>query len=130
MKELQLKDIKPIVDINDNSLLILIALIAAVLIVVGIVSYFLYKKYVIKQRRYKKSETYRAKEALKNLDYSNTKEAVYNFSKYAQYLANKSQQERLEAILQELEKYKFKKDIDNLSNIDKQKIKSFIKEIV
>jgi len=129
MNELKLKDIKPIVDISDNSLYMLIALIAAIVIVVGAVSYILYRKYAIAQRRYKKSEIYRAKEALKNIDFSKTKDAVYSFSKYAQFLATKEQQKSLEPILQDLQKYKFKKDIESLKTKDIEAMKKFIKEV-
>jgi len=130
MNELKLKDIKPIVDINDSSLYILIALVAAILIVTAIVGFFIYQKRAVAQRRYKKSEIYKAKEALKNLDFSDTKGAVYNFSKYAHILVKDEQKEQLNRVLQSLEQYKFKKDIPNLSSQDKEAMKKFIKEVV
>ena len=130
MNELKLRDIKPIVDISDNSLYMFIALIVAILLIIGAFSYFLYKKRAIAQRRYKKSETFRAKEALKSIDFNKTKDAVYNFSKYAQFLANSEQKKSLEPILQSLEKYKFKKETEALSKSDISAMKKFIKEVV
>jgi len=129
MKKLELKDIKPIVDINDNSLYILIGLIIAILLVVGVISYFLYRKYVIKQRRYRKTKEYKAKEALKNIDFNDTKKAVYDFSKYSQVLAEAKNINELNNILKELEKYKFKKDVEPLNSIDIKRMKKFIKEV-
>jgi cytochrome c-type biogenesis protein CcmH/NrfF len=130
MNGLNLRDIKPIVEVSDSSLYILLALIVAVLLVVGGLSFVLYKKREKRLRRYKKSKEFKAKEALKRVDFGNSKEAVYSFSKYAQILAKDEQKSTLEAILKELERYKYKKESIKLSDQDIAKMKEFIKEVI
>jgi len=67
---------------------------------------------------------------LKNIDFSNTKEAVYSFSKNAQILANSEQKDRLNMLLEKLERYKYKKESIALEKEDIDAIKEFIKEVV
>jgi flagellar biosynthesis/type III secretory pathway M-ring protein FliF/YscJ len=130
MKGLNLKDIKPIVDVNDSSLYWLIALILAVVAILLVVFFIWHKARRKALRRYKKSIEYHAKEALKNIDFSNTKEAVYSFSKNAQILANSEQKDRLNMLLEKLERYKYKKESIALEKEDIDAIKEFIKEVV
>ncbi len=125
----QLKDIKPNVAIPDSSLYYLLAIIAALIAILALGAFFFYKAWAKKQRRLKKSSRYKGLEALKNIDYSQTKEAVYNFSKYAQMLASNEQKEELSKILQELQKYKFKKEIEPLEPKDKKAMQDFIKKL-
>jgi flagellar biosynthesis/type III secretory pathway M-ring protein FliF/YscJ len=130
MKGLNLKDIKPIVDVNDSSLYWLIALILVVVAILLVVFFIWYKARRKALRRYKKSIEYHAKEALKNIDFSNTIEAVYSFSKNEQILANSEQKDRLNMRLEKLERYKYKKESIALEKEDIDAIKEFIKEVV
>ncbi len=124
-----LKDIKANVEIPDNSLYYFLILIGAILIFLLIIFIIWYKRYKKRLRRLKKSPRYKSLEILKNLDYSNTKNAVYTFSKYTQILVKDEQKEKLKSILKSLEKYKFKKDIKDLDSKDIKNMKSFIKEL-
>jgi len=130
MNQPELKDIKPIVDINDCSLMLLIALIAGVLLLFAIVGWIYYKKWQKKQRQYKKSLQFKAKETLQNIDFTDTKNAVYTFSKYTQILAKPEQKSTLEQLLKNLEVYKFKKSVKPLEDSHKHAMQSFIKEVI
>jgi len=121
-----LKDIKPLMTVPDNSLLMLISLIAGVLVIVlGL--YFWLKKPARKRRR-RLSKREQAAENLKALDFSDTKEAVYDFSENMHVLTSESENEAFRRLLEKLEVYKFKKEVPPLSGSDKQEMIKMIKE--
>ena len=121
-----LKDIKPLMTVPDNSLLILISLIAGVLVIVlGL--YFWLKKPTRKRRR-RLSKREQAVENLKALDFSDTKEAVYNFSENMHVLTDENENEAFHRLLDKLEVYKYKKEVPTLSESDKQEMIKMIKE--
>ena len=124
----KLKDIKPPVNIDTHLQELAIyagAGFGLLLLAIAVVLIYLlvFKK---RRRRKKLSPKELALKALKELDYSNTKDAVYNFSVNAQKLANSEQQEQLQEILKSLEKYKYKKEVDSLSSSDVNRMKEFI----
>jgi len=122
----QLKDIKPIVEVPDNSLYILIAIVSIIIIVI---LFFTFRYFT----RIKKTKQLTIKEItlkkLKNLDYEDTKEVVYNFSVDGILFINEKNKEQFEQLEKELEKYKYKKDVDKLPDELKAKIKDFIKGV-
>jgi len=129
MNELKnLKDIKDIVAIPDNSLYILIALVVAVIIVAIVVALILKRKFR-KRRRFIKSEAELAKERIDALDFSNTKEVVYTFIEDVSHFVNEANKADYEAILKELEPFKYKKEVGQISDELKREIKEFIKGI-
>ncbi len=127
----KLKDIKPPVDIDTHlQELILYAGAGFGLLLLAIAVVLIYLLIFKKRRRRKRlSPQELALKALKELDYSNTKDAVYNFSVNAQKLANSEQQSELQEILKNLEKYKYKKEVDSLSSSDINRMKEFIAKL-
>lgn len=127
----KLKDIKPPVNIDtfwQEFAIYAGAVFGLLLLSIGIVLIYLL---VFKRRKRHKrlSPKELALKALNELDFKNTKDAVYNFSINAQTLANSGQQGKLEDILNSLEKYKYKKEVDSLSSSDIKVMQNFIKEL-
>jgi len=118
-----LRDIKDVVEIHDYSLAILIALIAALLFVAVTVAY------LFKNRRRRKrplSKIERAREVLKNLDFSDTKAVVYAFTQEGAYFVDENNRQEYEAIESELLPYKYQKEIPPLDTSIEKRIKTFI----
>ena len=130
MNELaKLKDIKPPVNIDTHLQEIAIYAGAGVgLLAVAILLVLLYLM-LFKKRRKKPTKEELALNALKNIDYSNTKDAVYTFSVNAQKLISQEDRDKLEQLLRDLEKYKYKKEVSNLSSEDIEKMKNIIRNI-
>jgi len=122
----QLKDIKPIVDVHDMSLYYLMALIALV-VLLGI---YLAYRYFTKIRKTKQPTPEQiAFKKLKSLDYTDTKETLYTFSVDGYLFVNEKNKEQFQSIEKELEKFKYKKDVEDLPQELTQAIKNFIKGI-
>ncbi len=118
-----LRDIKDVVEIHDYSLAILIALIAALLFIAVRVAY------LFKNRRRRKrplSKIERARELLKNLDFSDTKAVVYAFTQEGAYFVDENNRQEYEAIESELLPYKYQKEIPPLDTSIEKRIKTFI----
>ncbi len=115
----QLRDIKPNEQIIDYQFYIFIALI--VLFVIGIV--FLIVRFLKK----KKQNPYLIK--LKNLDFNDSKKTAYEFCKYAKVFITEENEQLYNELYKDLEKYKYKKVVDNLSEEVIIKIKNFIEGI-
>jgi len=132
LKELdKLKDIKPTLPnsfLADNLNLIISASAAIGLIALILTIYF----FVIKNRRKRKKLTkfQLALQNLKQIDFSKTKDAVYTFSESGYIAAQKLDKlDEFKKILQNLEKYKYKKEVPKLDKEDILKMKNFIKEL-
>ena len=121
-----LKDIKPLMTVPDHSLLMLLSLIAGVL-VLALGLYFWLKKPARKRRR-RLSKREQAVENLKALDFSDTKETVYDFSESMHVLTDENENETFHKLLEKLEVYKYKKEVPSLSESDKQEMIKMIKE--
>lgn len=121
----KLKDIKPIVDIPDNSLLIMIGFVF-VLIVISTLLYLLFKK--PKRRKKPSFKEIKLKE-LKELDFSDDKEVAYKFTTDAVHFLNEENKNSYEQIVQKLQPYKYKKDIPAMDKSLKEEIKEFIRKL-
>ncbi|KAA0439713.1 MAG: DUF4381 domain-containing protein [Candidatus Thioglobus sp.] len=120
-KTYDIKDIKPIVDIADNSLYWLLAVIfSAFLLILG--GYYFWKIYQSK-RQYNEKKA--AIEALKNLDFNDSKSTAYAFGRYAPALVNEENTMVFEQINNALMAYKYKKQVGKLDAILIEKIKGF-----
>lgn len=118
-----LKDIKPLVAIPDYSLYILLLGVGFLLLIAILVVIKIYKRF----KHAKKSKKYIANEKLKNIDFSNAKQAAYTITKYAPHLiSTKFHQELFEELSNSLSKYKYKKDVPSLSQEDREKFYSFL----
>lgn len=120
----QLKDIKGLVAVPDNSLIILIILII-VIIGIGIALWYFYKKQKLKKNNHKITIL----NILKNIDFNNSKKAAYKFSIYANEFITDENRQNFELINQQLTIYKYKKQVNQL-NLDLiSSIKKFINDI-
>ncbi len=118
-----LKDIKNIVQIPDFSFYIFLSLIIVGVIVVIILSIYIFK--FIKKRGQSKRKFYIQK--LKNIDLNDSKKAAYMITKYARALANTKESEKiLEELLKELDKYKYVKNSPKMDEQSKKYLKLFL----
>ena len=119
----KLHDIKPLVEIPDNSFFIFIILIfLGILILISIV-FFIIK--IVKNR--KKSDRKKYFEILENIDFSESKQSAYIITKYTRLLARNEREKRLcEELIEELDNYKYKKEVEIIDNKIKAKFSNFM----
>ncbi len=120
----QLRDIKPLVEIPDSSFYIYWGLIGfAMLLGLGIL-FFVAKK-LWENRKKNLAKEYLA--ALKSIDWSNSKKAAYEATHYARLLATDERRKELFAQLEPmLEKYKYKKEVDQVDQDTLNQYKLFV----
>ncbi len=120
----QLRDIKPLVEIPDSSFYIYWGLIGfAVLLGIGI--FFFVAKKLWENRKKNLAKEYLA--ALKSIDWSNSKKAAYEVTHYARLLATDERRKELFAQLEPmLEKYKYKKEVDQVDQDTLNQYKLFV----
>ena len=129
MDELKnLKDIKPPVEISDYSLWVFIAVILLALALFATVAYILKRK-LRKKRRFFKSDLELARERIEAIDYSNPKSVAYTFIEDVSKFVEPNRSQEYNSILRELEDYKYKKEVPQMSEELQAKIKNFIKGI-
>ena len=122
----ELKDIKGIIEVPDYSLWILLSIIA------GVLFCLIFAIYYFKNRRKKRKRLTLKQIAMKNLkeiNFDDTKGAVYSFCENFQYFIDEKNKEAFEKLQKELEIFKYKKEIEKLSDEQKNRIKNMIKEI-
>lgn len=114
----QLKDIKPLLEIPDNSYYIYWGLILfASLLVLSILFFVLKKFWDNRQENLAKGYL----EAIKSIDWEDTKKSAYEATHYARLLATDERKKELFSQLEPmLEQYKYKKVVDTLDT-DTQK---------
>jgi len=107
-----LRDIKPLIEINDYSLYLLIATLLLGLYF----SYYLFKIfYKLGKRSCKRNCPKYYLAQLNNIDWSNPKEAAYLVTKYGAVLAkDKRRKELFEQLRERLDSYKYKQNIDKI----------------
>ena len=120
----QLRDIKPLVEIPDSSFYIYWGLIGfGMLLGLGIL-FFVAKK-LWENRKKNLAKAYLA--ALKSIDWSNSKKAAYEVTHYARLLATDERRKELFAQLElMLEKYKYKKEVDEVDQDTLNQYKLFV----
>jgi hypothetical protein len=121
---LPLKPIKAIVDVPDQSLWIFAALVAALLLVLAALAFWLV-------RRKKGRIDRKRKEALRRLDaldFGDTKKAVYDFSLLGHFVLTPETEKTFKTLLAALEPYKFKKEVPPLPEELKTRMLAFIGE--
>ncbi len=114
MKDIPLHDIKPLIEVPDNSFMFLVIVVLVSLFVfIGVVLWFvtLYKR--------SKDEDMRRSylEKIHQVDTDNAKEAAYEISHYARILAKSDRElEMLESLDARLSQYKYKKEVERLDD--------------
>ncbi len=111
-RDIPLHDIKPLVEVPDNSLVVLITVVIISLVLLGLLAMWILSLYKeTKEQKLRKSYL----EKIHNIDTSNAKEAAYEMSYYGQRLAKeKNEIDMLESLEIRLSEYKYKKDVNEL----------------
>jgi len=110
--EIPLHDIKPLLEIHDYSFYYFLAILFVATIVVLGVLYLAYRWLKNRKKFNVRAEHYRL---LKNVDYKNPKKAAYEITHYGATFKDDSErhQRAYENMLQHLEKYKYRKDVED-----------------
>lgn len=116
----KLKDIKPIVEIPDNSLIYLVLLVLLLMILI-VISYYTYKKFTLAR-----NTPNLALQKLHTLDFKNAKSVAYDWSKYSFALRNDDNHQKIKEIEDALLQYKYKKQVGILEEETMNKIKELI----
>lgn len=122
----ELRDIKDIVEVHEQSLETLIGLVVLALILLLIVIYFLKNR---RPKRKRLTPKALALQNLKNMNYENTKEVVYTFSTDGFLWINEKNQEAFNTLEEALISYKYKKEVPLLDRALENRIKAFVKEL-
>ncbi|NOQ29554.1 MAG: hypothetical protein GQ570_00375 [Helicobacteraceae bacterium] len=115
-----LHDIKPLVEVPDQSLYILIALVVVGLVVLIFLAIWIYNYFTrVKKLNIRKRDF----EALQNIDFSDPKAAAYDISKYGLTFSNDSEQlqQKYQNLSEQLSAYKYKKDVEVID----EKVKAY-----
>lgn len=121
-----LRDIKGLVEVTDYSLYYLIGTVASASILLLLLGLLLYRRVTQKEPLTQKQV---AVALLEKFEFVDAKQSVYEFSHLAQYAAGESRRKELEALLAELEPYKFRKEVPELDEALKAKMQAFIEEL-
>ena len=119
----KLHDIKELEKIPDYSIFIFSILIFLGIILV-LTSIFLFIKY-LKNKKTNDRKTYY--NILKNIDFSDSKKAAYTITKYSRLLASNDREKKLaNELIEDLEFFKYKKDVKNIDKMSKAKFLTFM----
>ena len=113
--EIPIHDIKPLLEIHEYSLYYFISIVVgATLILLGVI-YLIYRWYKNKNRFNIRAEHYKL---LNNIDYTNPKKAAYDITLYGETFKDDSErhQRGYENMLERLQKYKYKKEVDSFDD--------------
>ena len=124
-KDIPLHDIKPLIEIQEYSMYYLIALVITVFVVVLALIYFAYQYFTTRNKFNIKKEHLKL---LKSLDMSDTKRVAYEVTQYgATFAGDNEQNERTyKNLVEELESYKYKKNVESFSKETKNSIENYI----
>jgi len=124
----KLRDIKGVVTVHDNSLLILIVTVVTVLAVIAAAAYFM-KRRMRKKHRFMKTPEELARERIEAIDFDDPKSVAYTFIEDVAHFVDEKRRSAYEAIVHELEPYKYKKEVPQIDPRLREKIEKFIREI-
>jgi hypothetical protein len=120
----QLKDIKPLLEIPDNSYYIYWGLIIFVVLLLLGVLFFVAKK-LWDNRKENLAKGYLKK--LKEIDWKDTKKSAYEATHYARLLATDERRIKLfEQLEPLLEQYKYKKEVETVDTDTRNRFKLFV----
>jgi len=113
MNEIEIHDIKQLVDIPDFSLYIYLTLWILGVILFCIIIFLLFKYFKYRKKN-KRKHYYKI---LKELDLNDSKNSAYIITKYARLLAISQRDKKLSSeLIEELESFKYKKEVEPLSD--------------
>ena len=120
----QLRDIKPLLEIPDSSYYIYWGLIGFGVLLVLAILFFVLKK-LWENRKINLGKGYL--EALKKIDWHDSKKSAYEATHYARLLATDERKKELFAQLEPmLEKYKYKKVVDEIDTETQNKFNLYV----
>ncbi|HFQ62499.1 MAG TPA: hypothetical protein ENK39_09420 [Epsilonproteobacteria bacterium] len=120
----QLRDIKPLLEIPDSSYYIYWGLIGFGVLLVLAILFFVLKK-LWENRKINLAKGYL--EALKKIDWHDSKKSAYEATHYARLLATDERKKELFAQLEPmLEKYKYKKVVDEIDTETQNKFNLYV----
>ena len=120
----QLRDIKPLLEIPDSSYYIYWGLISFTILLVALLLFFIAKR-LWENRKVNLAKGYL--EALKKIDWNDTKRSAYEATHYARLLATDERRKELFSQLEPmLEKYKYKKEVDAVDQDTKNKFNLYV----
>jgi len=120
----QLRDIKPLLEIPDNSFYIYWGVIAFGTLLVLLVLFFVAKK-LWENRKVNLAKGYLEK--LKAIDWKDAKKSAYEATHYARLLATDERRKELFSQLEPmLERYKYKKEVEDVDRDTKNKFNLFV----
>ncbi len=122
----QLRDIKDIVEVPEYSFEILLAIIILTLTILILAIYF-YKNR--RKRRKKLSKREIALNSINSIDYKNPKDVAYKFTLDGAVLIDEEHRNGFDNLVEELERYKYRKDVPPLDKNLEYRVKEFIKEL-
>ena len=110
--EIPLHDIKPLLEIQDYSFYYFLAVVSVVSIIVLALLYLLYRYFRGKKKFDIRKEHYKV---LQSINLKDTKKAAYLLTQYGATFADDSDrhQKTYKEMLDKLEKYKYKKSVDD-----------------
>ena len=118
----KLHDIKELENIPDNSIFIFSILVfAGIILILTII--FLFIKY-FKNRKVSDRKTYF--NILKNIDFDDSKKAAYIITKYSRLIANNDREKLANELIEELEFFKYKKNVKKIDKLTKAKYSTFM----
>ena len=122
----KLHDIKELEQIPDNSIFIFSFLVFLFIIILIAIMFFIIKKF---QNR-KKSPRKEYYEILQNIDFEDSKNCAYTITKYSRLLALSEREKKLsEELIEDLRKYKYKKNVKQVDEMIKAKFLTFMESI-
>jgi hypothetical protein len=120
----QLRDIKPLIEIPDSSYYIYWGLIVFVGLVLLGVLFFIFKR-LWDNRKENLAKGYL--EMIKKIDWKESKKSAYDATHYARLLATDERRKELFSQLEPmLEKYKYKKEVDEIDQDTLNKFNLFV----
>lgn len=119
----KLNDIKELEKIPDNSIFIFSFLIFLAILILTTLIFFLIKFF--KDRKKSPRKIYF--EILKNIDFSDSKKSAYVITKYSRLITTNEREKKLaNELIEELEKYKYKKNVEKIDDTIKAKFLVFM----
>ncbi len=122
----KLHDIKELEKIPDNSLFIFSFLLFIGILVLLIILFFIIKFFKNKRQNDRKKYY----KILQDIDFKDSKISAYTITKYSRLLVNSKREEKLcNELIEELEKFKYKKTVSLIDNKIKAKYSTFMDSI-
>jgi hypothetical protein len=113
--DIPLHDIKPLVEIHEYSFYYTLGLLFIALLFLLALIYFGYRWFINRKRFNLRKENYKA---LQEIDMNDTKNAAYKITSYGYTFKNDSPRhsEMYENLINRLENYKYKKDVESFDD--------------